>query len=318
MVYRIDDPTAVSSPPAVPSASGLTPGYFTSGNPAAAIPATLVPDWWLNMVQGELLAPVVSAGLNPDKTNNGQLLQAIQALAKAAAAAAVASYATTEALNTGLALATSSLIAVDSSTTIIVPAGVTRIYIEGKGAGGGGSGCQASNNAETFSGAGGGGGGFMRGVYAVTPGDTLTVTIGSGGAGFYAAGSGYQGSTSKIVNGAGQVLQSLPGAQGGQYANISNTSGGAGAIAGSSDLPGTFQNDVGNDGFDGQAGTQQLTGAGGIGPGGLGGARAGLAGGVSGQAPGAGGGGAYDSNFTGDAFPGGNGGNGSIKYKWLP
>ncbi|AHI25782.1 hypothetical protein BGC31_04845 [Komagataeibacter xylinus] len=132
------------------------------------------------MVQAELLAPVVFAGLTPDKTNNRQLLQAIQALAKAAAAAAVAGYATTEALDTGLALPTSSLIAVDSSTTIIVPAGVTRIYIEGKGAGGG---CQASNNAETFSGAGGG---------------------------------------------------------------------------------------------------------------------------------------AYDSNFTGDAFPGGNGGNGSIKYKWLP
>ncbi|QHC36469.1 hypothetical protein [Komagataeibacter xylinus] len=89
MVYRIDDPTAASSPPAVPSASGLTPGYFTNGNPSASLPATLVPDWWLNMVQGELEAAVKGGGLTPDKTNNGQLLLAIQALAKGAASGAV-------------------------------------------------------------------------------------------------------------------------------------------------------------------------------------------------------------------------------------
>jgi hypothetical protein len=40
-----------------------TEGYFTNGNPGGGIPATEVPDWWLNMVQEELRAVVVAGGL---------------------------------------------------------------------------------------------------------------------------------------------------------------------------------------------------------------------------------------------------------------
>lgn len=75
---RIDVATAVASPPSVPAPG--TAGYFTNGDPGGGIPATQVPDWFLNMVQGELEAPVIAAGLTPSKSNWGQLLAAMNLL----------------------------------------------------------------------------------------------------------------------------------------------------------------------------------------------------------------------------------------------
>jgi hypothetical protein len=56
--------------------------YFTSGNPLTATPATTFPGYWANMVQDELVAVIAAAGITPDDTNWGQLLQAIQTLGR--------------------------------------------------------------------------------------------------------------------------------------------------------------------------------------------------------------------------------------------
>jgi hypothetical protein len=77
-MQRIDVATAVPTLP-VPAELG-TPGYFSEGDPLASLPATVVSGDFLNMVQEELLAPILSAGLAPSKTNRAQLLQAILVL----------------------------------------------------------------------------------------------------------------------------------------------------------------------------------------------------------------------------------------------
>lgn len=75
---RIDNATAAGSAPAVPAPD--TEGFFTNGNPGSGVPATIIPDWWLNMVQEELYAPVTAAGLTPSKTTWTQLRQALYRL----------------------------------------------------------------------------------------------------------------------------------------------------------------------------------------------------------------------------------------------
>jgi hypothetical protein len=80
-MYRIDDATAATSLPA-PEAAG-TEGYFTEGNPATGTPATKVRGSWLNMIQEELRAIVVAAGLTPSKTTYTQVRDAIKALVPA-------------------------------------------------------------------------------------------------------------------------------------------------------------------------------------------------------------------------------------------
>lgn len=79
MVYRIDDTTAVSTLPALPTDNISTPGYFTGGSTGGQA-ATRVRFWWLNMVQEELATVVLAAGLVLNKSNNGQVLAAIQKL----------------------------------------------------------------------------------------------------------------------------------------------------------------------------------------------------------------------------------------------
>lgn len=87
-MFQIDVPSAASAPPAVPAVG--TPGHFTDGNPATGVPGTIVPAWWLEMVQAEVLAVLAAAGIAPGKTTNGQLSQAIQALISGAAPASLA------------------------------------------------------------------------------------------------------------------------------------------------------------------------------------------------------------------------------------
>ena len=81
MVHRIDDPTAVAVMPA-PRAQG-TPGYFTGGSPGSGgFAATVVRYEFMNMLQEELAAVVLAAGLVLDKTDNNQLFEALQKLAR--------------------------------------------------------------------------------------------------------------------------------------------------------------------------------------------------------------------------------------------
>ncbi|WP_288935496.1 hypothetical protein [uncultured Sphingomonas sp.] len=78
-MFRVDGPTAAPALPA-PSAVSGTPGYFTGGDPSVPTPPTDVPVDWLNMIQEELVAIVLAAGLPLAKTNRAQVLTAIQSL----------------------------------------------------------------------------------------------------------------------------------------------------------------------------------------------------------------------------------------------
>lgn len=60
-----------------------TPQYATSGNPVGPVPPTIWPAYAWNMIQDEILAVILAAGLTPDDTNWAQLLQAIQTLTPA-------------------------------------------------------------------------------------------------------------------------------------------------------------------------------------------------------------------------------------------
>lgn len=75
-MHRIDTSTATSD------------GKFTEGDPTVPVPATTVSADWLNAVQEELVAAIASAGLEPDKSDNTQLRQAIGKLISAAVDAA--------------------------------------------------------------------------------------------------------------------------------------------------------------------------------------------------------------------------------------
>lgn len=176
------------------------------------------------------------------------------------------------------------------TNTWAVPAGVNKIMIEVWGGGGGGAGA-------TVTGAGGGGGGgYGKGTYTVTPGSTLTVTIGNGGNGGPSGTAGVAGQPSS-VNG---TLISANGGAGGLTTGV----GGAG---GNSSAP---FNITGGFGFYGGTNYLSYGGAGANGgTGGLGGANS--AGGA-GIAPGGGGGGSY----AGITAAGGNGAVGRVVIWW--
>jgi hypothetical protein len=104
------------------------------------------------------------------------------------------------------------LVAVTSSGTWTVPAGVYSYTVTLCGGGGGGGGGTASYGA-----AGGGAGGWNRGVITTTPGTSVSITIGSSGSG---SGAGVDGSA-----GATTTVGSLraTGGEGGTYATVGST-----------------------------------------------------------------------------------------------
>ena len=67
-MHRIDTSTATPD------------NKFTEGDPAVPVAATTVSAAWLNAVQEELVAVITGAGLEPKKSDNGQLRQAISQL----------------------------------------------------------------------------------------------------------------------------------------------------------------------------------------------------------------------------------------------
>lgn len=77
-MQRVDTSTAVVELPAQNPAG--TPGYFSQGNPSIGLPATVPGQDWFNIVQEELMAIILAAGLTPDKTTTNQVLQAIKQL----------------------------------------------------------------------------------------------------------------------------------------------------------------------------------------------------------------------------------------------
>lgn len=77
-MHRVDTSTAVAVMPAA-EAPGV-PGFFTKGDPVGGLPATVLGQDFLNMVQEELIAVLVAAGMTPDQTkvDLGQLAVAVK------------------------------------------------------------------------------------------------------------------------------------------------------------------------------------------------------------------------------------------------
>jgi hypothetical protein len=69
-MYPVDNASSVATLPAVPAA-GSGGWFIDTGN------GTIVPAWWCNQVQEELLAILQAAGLTPNKTQFNQIVTAI-------------------------------------------------------------------------------------------------------------------------------------------------------------------------------------------------------------------------------------------------
>lgn len=143
-----------------------------------------------------------------------------------------------------------------SGTSYTVEAGVTRIYVECWGGGGGGPKYSGSGL-----GSGGGGGGYVAGWIAVTPGQSVTYGIGSGGTGATSAGS-------NGTAGGATTFGSYT-ANGGALGNASQAYGvRAGGTASGGDViskggPGLFLNYSGSNGNISIGGASPLGGSGG-------------------------------------------------------
>lgn len=130
----------------------------------------------------------------------------------------------------------------DGTTTWTVPTGVTSIdYVV---VAGGGSGGMTYRTTPTSGGGGGGGAGGFRtgGNLPVTPGETLTLTVGAGGS----SGAGTSGSLSSLVStantiesaGGGRGAYKISGSPFAWLAAQSGGSGGGGAVRTPQSLPG--------------------------------------------------------------------------------
>lgn len=109
----------------------------------------------------------------------------------------------------------------------VVPGGVKRLKVRGCGGGGGGSGGRTGSTATAPTrAAGGGGGGCARlcsFVLTVVPGETLTITVGTGGAGGAANTKGANGNNTTIVGSVSGTLATFPGGGRGYPAPSINT-----------------------------------------------------------------------------------------------
>ncbi|AWK03427.1 hypothetical protein HYN56_03995 [Flavobacterium crocinum] len=205
--------------------------------------------------------------------------------------------------------------------TIVVPAGVLSMNVEGWGAGGAGGGASNSVILTGRSGAGGGGGAYAQGAISVTAGTTLQIKVaptvlgntGSGGNGGNSYIQGYEG-----------VFFAAGGSGGPAYSGTVTPTGGAG---GSSTVSkGSITTTAGNPGGDGAVGVLNL-----LSTSGAGGKAGGTAGGAGGPAAGSillglgpgqpgtppGGGGSGGLHLSGSAAQsGGNGAAGRVNVTY--
>lgn len=240
-----------------------------------------------------------------------------------------------------------------SGATWVVPSLVYSVEVFCVG-GGGGAGGYSNVHVDDY-GCGGAGGGYTtRKTISVTPGESLAIIIGAGGAGGGKAGnteevsreSGGDGGTSGVMRGntwlasanggKGSVVDRSAGANGG-------SGGGAARVRWSSLVGGSYGGTGGSNGSDGQSGSTQANyggtgqgtttkdwdgtvyagGGGGYGSlqagagGEGGGAAASLRGGVrSNGTNGTGGGGGAGGCSSSSSYPGGNGGSGIVLVRW--
>lgn len=190
------------------------------------------------------------------------------------------------------------------ASTFTIPTGVTAVKVTVYGAGGAGGGGVVNG-----AGAGGGGGGAaIKWLSGLTPGNTLTTSVGTGGTGVAASG-GNNGSDSSVSSGT-QTISTITGkaGAGGTVGNaVNGAPGGTGSLSTGGDL-----NSAGNPGHTAYPGNC-FSGPGGNGFLGGGGGAVGSGTGGSGSSQGAGGGGGGSSlNATGGA-----GANGLILFEWV-
>ena len=180
----------------------------------------------------------------------------------------------------------SRMLTFSSSTTFVVPNGVTLVKVRLCGGGGGGG-----SGASSLGGAGGGAGGYAESHLTVSPGQSIGITVGASGTPGLAAGSGAgTGGTSSF----GTALSATGGTGGSNAAAYAPGGAPGGGNGGSLVIAGGY-------GSDGNGGTAIFTGNGGVSFFG-GGGRAASAGGYpqqNGLAPGSGGGGCYATSGNG-------------------
>lgn len=140
-----------------------------------------------------------------------------------------------------------------NSGSFTVPTGVTSVQVQAWGGGGAGGGCTSLSRST----GGGGGGGAYKIVtnVAVTPGATITVTVGAGGTGVLAANGG-NGGTSTFASG---IPVTANGGMGGNVNGASTPLNGAGGTGGTG---GTFKGGTGGTG-NAVSGTSGTSGGGG-------------------------------------------------------
>lgn len=119
-MQRVKTSTAAAEKPAY-SATGM-PGFFTSGNAVAAIPATVMGQDWPNMIQEELANVITSAGLELSAEQDTQLRDAIQVLIENAVPDIGA--ATTAAAGIVELATNAEAVAGEDATRAITPAGL--------------------------------------------------------------------------------------------------------------------------------------------------------------------------------------------------
>lgn len=204
---------------------------------------------------------------------------------------------------------TSSAYSTAGSTSYVVPAGVTYVTVKVWGAGGSGG----NGSGSTGTGGAGGGGGYAKAVIAVTPGESLTVSVGSGGAdrGTSSSAGGNGGGFSAVLRSGTYLVQAGGGGGGGGSRGSNSGDGGAGGAGGGSPAEngvigeGSSAGGLGYGAHDTLAGTYSDGGAAGSG---------GTAG-ASGVANGGGNGGGSDAATCNNAMEaadtGGNGGTGA-------
>ncbi|WDF59562.1 T9SS sorting signal type C domain-containing protein [Flavobacterium sp. KACC 22758] len=158
----------------------------------------------------------------------------------------------------------------------VVPAGINSVTVEVWGAGGAGGGSTSNNNG----GSGGGGGGYSYRTFAVTSGQTITYTVGRGGAG--STGNGPAGGDSTLTYG-GISVTANGGTGGNRNAGTRGTGGNGTTSSGSNGVTGNASGGNGGD---------------------------------AGNAPGTGGSGQRDDNGNPGTSPGGGGGGGEYHWWW--
>jgi hypothetical protein len=189
--------------------------------------------------------------------------------------------------------------------TFTIPTGITKVTVTVVAGGGAGGGATATNNG----GGGGAGGSAIKWLSGLTPGNTLSVTVGAGGTGVSAS-AGNNGNVSSVASGTQTITTITTNGGGGGAGNGVASLGGFGGVAGTG-------GDINNGGgggctaFGGSATAVGAIGAGSIFGGGGNNTNAGA--GAAATAPGGGGGGA---GAAGNAA-GGAGAAGVVIFEWV-